>query len=160
MQSLVRALVLVCTGTTAPRVLMGKIQNSDFRERMGAGRERDVKEKHWSLGSNPQPTYVPWLGIEPTTFWCMEWHSNQLSHPARAVQTNLSTHLNNSSNYIFDITMSGVSFQQCWQTRLVYNNTRTMSNITMTQQNTHHPRKKHHDRGNFLKEGAWKVLRI
>ena len=35
-------------------------------------------------GSNLPPRYVPWLGIEPATFWCRGWCSNQLSHPARA----------------------------------------------------------------------------
>ena len=68
----------------------------DFRER---GREReihtdiDLREKdrsvssymHLDLGLNPQPRYVPWLGIEPTTFWCMGWCSNQLSHLVRHV---------------------------------------------------------------------------
>ena len=43
----------------------------------GGGRERD---KHRSMASHkhPQP------GIECTTFWCMGWCSNQLTHPARA----------------------------------------------------------------------------
>ena len=36
-------------------------------------------------GLNLQPRYVPWLGIEPATFWCMGWCSNQLSHPARVI---------------------------------------------------------------------------
>ena len=34
--------------------------------------------------SNAQPKYVPWLGIEPSTFWCLGRCSNQQSHPARA----------------------------------------------------------------------------
>lgn len=34
-------------------------------------------------GSNPKSSYVPWLGIKLTTFWCAEWHSNQLKHLAR-----------------------------------------------------------------------------
>ena len=29
--------------------------------------------------------YVPWLGTESATFWCMGWCSNQLSNPARAI---------------------------------------------------------------------------
>ena len=61
----------------------------DFRDRGRWGRERDshmdMREKHWSVafrtcpywGQNPQPRYVPWPGIEPTTFWCTRWHSNQ-----------------------------------------------------------------------------------
>ena len=31
-------------------------------------------------GPNKQSWYVPWPGIEPSTFWCMGQHSNQLSH--------------------------------------------------------------------------------
>ena len=34
-------------------------------------------------GTEPQPRYVPWLGIKPTTFWCREGCFKQLSHPAR-----------------------------------------------------------------------------
>ena len=34
-------------------------------------------------GSNLQPRYVPWPGIESATFWCMGRCSNQLSHAAR-----------------------------------------------------------------------------
>ena len=57
----------------------------------GIGGER---EKHESVAShmrpnrtsNPQPRYVPWLGIEPAHFWCMGWCSNQPSHLARAAQ--------------------------------------------------------------------------
>lgn len=36
-------------------------------------------------GLNPQCSYVPWLRIEPATFWCTECHSSQSGHPARAV---------------------------------------------------------------------------
>ena len=39
-------------------------------------------------GSNPQPRYVPWPGIEPATFWCMGRCSNQLNHLARALAFN------------------------------------------------------------------------
>ena len=61
------------------------------RERGGVGRERE-REKHRSVasrmhpdqGSNPQPTYMPWPGIEPAPFQCTGWWSNQLSHPVRA----------------------------------------------------------------------------
>ena len=58
-----------------------------YRERKGGrGGEREGKET-WSVasytrsnqGSNPQPRYVPWLGIEPATFWCMGQCANQLS---------------------------------------------------------------------------------
>ena len=52
----------------------------DFRERerdTKGGRDGKEKEKHRSAASrnhpdrasNPQPRSVPWLGIEPTTFW-------------------------------------------------------------------------------------------
>lgn len=33
--------------------------------------------------SNPQPKYVPWTGIKPTTLWCKGRCANQLNHPAR-----------------------------------------------------------------------------
>ena len=35
-------------------------------------------------GLNPQPGYVPCLGIEPTTLWSRGWCSNQLSHTGQA----------------------------------------------------------------------------
>ena len=68
------------------------------RETWKKGRKREkernsnMKEKHGSVaslhiphqGSNPQPKYVPWLGMEPTTFWCTGRHSNQLNLLARA----------------------------------------------------------------------------
>ena len=60
-----------------------------FRERERV-RERhiDTREKHQSVASfmhldqglNLQPRFVPWLGFEPATFWCMGWCSNQQSH--------------------------------------------------------------------------------
>ena len=61
------------------------------------GRVRHTKrEKHWLVVSHrhanqrliPQPRYVPWPGIKPITFWCTGWCSNQLSHLARAHQSN------------------------------------------------------------------------
>ena len=42
---------------------------------------------HPNWGSNPQPRYVPWPGIEPATFWCKEQCSNQLSYVARALRS-------------------------------------------------------------------------
>ena len=54
----------------------------------GWGRERErninMREKHQSVAShshpnwwsNLQPMYLPWPGIKPVDFWCMEWHSN------------------------------------------------------------------------------------
>ena len=62
------------------------------REEEKRKRERE-REKHLLVISlrcldqrlNPQPRYVPWLGIEPATFWCTGWHPNQLSHQARAI---------------------------------------------------------------------------
>ena len=45
---------------------------------------------------DPQARYVLWAGIEPATFWCMEWCFIQLSqHPARAGPGNFS-----KNNYI------------------------------------------------------------
>ena len=60
------------------------------RKRKGE-RNIDVRKKHQSLashtrpvwGSNLQPRYVPWPGIEPSTIHCTRWCSNQLSHPPR-----------------------------------------------------------------------------
>ena len=52
----------------------------------GEGRERERERNIDELPllhapwSNQQPEYVPWPGIEPTTFWCAEWRSNQLGH--------------------------------------------------------------------------------
>ena len=64
------------------------------REGKGEGekeKEVDVREKHrlvashtrHNWGLNPQPRYVPWPGIEPPTFWCTGWCSNQLSHTSQ-----------------------------------------------------------------------------
>ena len=71
-----------------------------FREKGRGERERGwgrdgnivVREKHWlailhmlpDWGSNPQPRYVPWLGVEPATFCCTGQHSNQLNLLSRA----------------------------------------------------------------------------
>ena len=65
----------------------------DFRE-TGKEKQRNIKvrEKHQSVASrmcpdqelNLQPRYVCWPEIEPTTFWCVWWCSNQLSQLARA----------------------------------------------------------------------------
>ena len=57
------------------------------------GRQVNVREKYQLVAScicpdrglNSQPSYVPWLEIKPTTFWCTGWCSNQLSHLAREV---------------------------------------------------------------------------
>ena len=57
------------------------------------GRER---KKHWLVaspthldwGSNPQPGYNPWLGIEPTTLQSVRWHSNQLNHTSQGKKSN------------------------------------------------------------------------
>ena len=66
----------------------------DFRERRRRKRQRNinVKEKHRTAascacpnrGPNPQPRPVPRLGIKHTTFWYMEWCSNQLSHTGQS----------------------------------------------------------------------------
>ena len=58
----------------------------------GREREKDQCEKYWLVASHTCPKwglylphrYVPWPEIEPATFWCMGWCSNQLSHQARA----------------------------------------------------------------------------
>ena len=62
--------------------------SSDSRERKGKReRDLDVREKHRLVAShmhsnqesNPQLRYVPWLEIEPPTFWCTGQCSYQLS---------------------------------------------------------------------------------
>ena len=35
-------------------------------------------------GPGPQPRHVPWLGIEPATFWVAGWHSIHWGTPVRA----------------------------------------------------------------------------
>ena len=53
---------------------------------------------------NLQPRNMPWLGFEPTTFWCIGQHSNQLSHLARVPSTFLMWLLENclcGLNFIF-----------------------------------------------------------
>ena len=59
---------------------------SFFWERKGKEWETSIGSSHlhpyW--GWNQPPRYVPWLGIEPTTFLCTRLHFNQLSHPAKA----------------------------------------------------------------------------
>ena len=72
------------------------------REREGQ-REGNIsaREKHQlvaslacpDLGANPQPKCVPWLGIEPITFWCTGWCSNQLSHTSQGHHISLETFL-------------------------------------------------------------------
>ena len=50
------------------------------------------REKHWLVAShsrldwglNPKTSYVPWLGIEPLTFWCTGQYSNQLNHVSKS----------------------------------------------------------------------------
>ena len=56
----------------------------DFRER-GRERDTDVWEKHRSVCL----LHMPWLGIEPVTFWCVGRCSSSPSHPARAYFLNL-----------------------------------------------------------------------
>ena len=72
-----------------------------FRER-GSEREREG-EKHWcardtsigcllhapNWGPSPQPKHVPWLGIEPMTFWFSSWHSVHWVTPVRATSSYL-----------------------------------------------------------------------
>ena len=48
------------------------------RQERQTEKEISVREKYWLVASHtcpdqglkPQPKCVPWLGIEPTTFWC------------------------------------------------------------------------------------------
>ena len=48
-------------------------------------RERSIASRMLpNQGWNPQPRYVPWLGIESVTFWCTRQLSNQLNCLARA----------------------------------------------------------------------------
>ena len=51
-----------------------------FRERRRE-RENHQCEREISIG---WLLYPPWLGIEPSTFWCMGWCSKKWSHPTRA----------------------------------------------------------------------------
>ena len=72
--------------------------------RRGEEREREkerVRERERLIGcihmcpdwgSNPQPRYMPWLGIKSTTFWCIGWCSNQLSHTNQAFQSVFNLH--------------------------------------------------------------------
>ena len=52
-------------------------------------RDINVREKHGSAASclcqwsNWQPRHMPWLGIEPTTFWYMGQCHSQLTHLAK-----------------------------------------------------------------------------
>ena len=67
----------------------------NLEQEEGRGTKKETlmgEEKHWlgascthpDRGLNPQPIYVPWPGIKPTTFWCTGWHSNQMSHLTKA----------------------------------------------------------------------------
>ena len=68
-------------------------------------RRREKREKRWSVasymhpnwGSNPQPRYVPWPGIKPTTFWCIGRCSNQLSYQAKAAAHHILTNTTQTS---------------------------------------------------------------
>ena len=60
----------------------------NFRERR---RERETTHTHRGAsctcphrGWSHNLGYVPWMEIEPTTFWCMGRYSNQFSHLTRA----------------------------------------------------------------------------
>ena len=56
------------------------------------GKEKERETLMWKRtsctgpdpGSNLQPRYVPWPGIEPTNFWCVGQCSNQFSYLVRA----------------------------------------------------------------------------
>lgn len=51
----------------------------------------DLRESEMSVGClpymfwgwNPHSRCVPWLGIEPATFWCMEQRSNRMTQPGQ-----------------------------------------------------------------------------
>ena len=55
------------------------------RERSMRERNIDWLPSHRFPGQrpNPQPQYVPCVGIEPTTFWFMGQYSNQLIHTSQ-----------------------------------------------------------------------------
>ena len=59
-----------------PRICLLILEREEKRER-----EKHQCERETSIGCL---SYTPRQGIEPATFWCMGWCSNQLSHPARA----------------------------------------------------------------------------
>ena len=56
----------------------------------GREKERERNINVWlplvcpNCGPDPQPRHVPWLGIEPVTFWFAGQHSMHWATPARA----------------------------------------------------------------------------
>ena len=54
------------------------------RERERERHRQVASHTHPSRGWSLQPRYVSWPGTKHATFWCTGWHSNQLSHAARA----------------------------------------------------------------------------
>ena len=52
------------------------------RERERRKDQLVASHTHPNCRWNPQPNYVPWPGMEPTTSWCAGQCSNQLSHPS------------------------------------------------------------------------------
>ena len=64
---------------------------------MGRERQREISIGHLVIcdqESNPQPGYVPRLGIEPTTFQSTRGCSNQLNHTGQGSAVDLLTQTN------------------------------------------------------------------
>lgn len=74
----------------------GAVKGGGERERHGYERKTSIGFLLYCQGTNLQSRYVPWMGTDPTTFWCPGQCSNQLSHLPRVhwlyYQTNLVPH--------------------------------------------------------------------
>ena len=79
-----RVLFLICV------LILEREGGGERKKKGGRERERNIdgREKHQlatshmrpNQGSNLHPRQVPSLRIESPPFWCIGWHSNQLSH--------------------------------------------------------------------------------
>ena len=80
--------LLICLSTVSflknpdPRICLLFLDREERRERETL---ISCPCTHTNQGSNLQPNYVLWSGIEPTIFWVMGQCSNQKNHPARAL---------------------------------------------------------------------------
>ena len=74
-------------------------------------------------GSNPQPRYVSWLGMEPVTFWSTGRCSSQLNHTSQG-QFSSFWPLVYQSGYSFGVPPCGKSFllsiffSSCWHAQV------------------------------------------